>query len=415
MGRIERENMSKKVKLISQIFAVLASLGILLIGLQFFSKTTGFDLFNINYSLSKLFANESPESRTSASRPVSSVSSNIGNGEISDDESKNLLIPTYNNISIAPIKPSTGVINTGSNEEVQTNKFSVIQIAPLLYSTSLYNPDMVLVNANNLSQNGILPKVKYAKISKWSLGISLSPGVCYRSITYVNQDKISTPQNGGAPIGLNQTKADRNALDKSLMKFSMSVDLNYRFNEKLSLQSGLVYLNFGESVLLKENTADVNTAPGQGASYSDDFFEGNPDFESPDPKNSENNVRYANNVSYAEVPLVLNYRIKSINDIANLEVQLGLSLTKLNFANTMVYNFNNHGYYLVSGRNPEVYQKYGSNAILGVAYNKYITNRIQLFVNPQIKYSLSNAFHKNYMMNQHYYFMGVRLGMKINL
>ena len=61
MGRFERENISKKVNVVSQVFAILASLGILIIGLQLFSKSTGFDIFDINYSFSKLFSDEPKE------------------------------------------------------------------------------------------------------------------------------------------------------------------------------------------------------------------------------------------------------------------------------------------------------------------------------------------------------------------
>ena len=81
----------------------------------------------------------------------------------------------------------------------------------------------------------------------------------------------------------------------------------------------------------------------------------------------------------------------------------------------MVYNFDNDGYYLISGSNPNVFQKYGSNAIIGIIYYKYITNTIQLFANPQVKVGLTNIFNPDYTIKQHYYNAGVRLGMKINL
>jgi hypothetical protein len=35
------------------------------------------------------------------------------------------------------------------------------------------------------------------------------------------------------------------------------------------------------------------------------FFEGKPDFESPESASSENNVRFANNLSFFEIPLIL--------------------------------------------------------------------------------------------------------------
>ncbi len=98
-----------------------------------------------------------------------------------------------------------------------------------------------------------------------------------------------------------------------------------------------------------------------------------------------------------------------------MELQAGASVTKLDFVTAMVYNFENNGYYLISGSKPSIYQKYGSNAILGIIYSKYITNTIQLFANPQLKVGLTNIFNKEYHINEHFYNAGVRLGMKINL
>jgi hypothetical protein len=43
-----------------------------------------------------------------------------------------------------------------------------------------------------------------------------------------------------------------------------------------------------------------------------------------------------------------------------------MSVTRLDFVSAMVYNFENNGYYLITGSQPSIYQKFGSNAIAGV-------------------------------------------------
>jgi hypothetical protein len=406
MGKFEKENITKKVKLVSQVFAVLASLGILIIGLQFFSKTTGYDIFNINYSLSKLFSDEeeSPSiAESSTQRIITPIVKKDLAGMEATETPKNVENFLDNHISIPAIKPSISALGNLNTNEDQSERYLQLNLK------SLRLQDFFKLNFNNSytqkrNQSSLLLQVKDKKISRWSLGLSVSPTICYRKMVY-SDNTVSTNN-----PGFYQSQVDRNNLDKALMKYSLSIDLIYRISKKLSLQSGLIYYNTGESVLIKE--IERETTPSQ---YKTDFFEGHPDFESPNEPSSESNIRFANNLSYWELPLIANYRIKSITDFTELELQLGASISKLGYANAMVYNFDNNGYYLVTGKAPMIYQKFGSNVLMGLVYNKYITNRIQLFANPQMKLGLTNIFNPTYNIKQHNYSGGVRLGMKINL
>jgi hypothetical protein len=419
MSRFEREKISKKVHTASQVFAGLASVGILIIVLQLFSKTTGIDLFNINYSLSKLFSNEAPgEQRTLPSElnTESSIFKPIYKNQFENSE-LNSTAQTFlqNNITVSPIKP-TGTNETKDNTDNRNEKFLSIDI-PSVHSTgTIFGSDLQFRFRQNFNQNGILPIVKDVKYSKWSVGISLAPGISFSRIKYTNIASISTRTVGNTQYGFYQTQKERNEMNRSLMKYSLSLDISYRFNNSLSLQSGLVYLNSGESVLVKEITDENN--PQTIAVYEPNqnhFFEGKPDFESPESASSENNVRFANNLSFFEIPLILNYKVRSIDKLTEIELQAGMSVTRLDFVSAMVYNFENNGYYLITGSQPSIYQKFGSNAIAGVVLNKYITNSIQFFVNPQFKLGLTNNFDSGYNIKQHYHSASVRLGMKINL
>ncbi|MFM9943915.1 MAG: hypothetical protein ACKVQB_01650, partial [Bacteroidia bacterium] len=353
MGRFERENIAKKVNLVSQVFAVLACVGILIIGIQLFSKTTGFDLFNINYSLSKLFSDETEEgklqtmpaeiTRLQISNPIVFESNN-------SEAQKKAESFLQNNITLLPIKSPSAISNTEDYGN-KAEKFSLITIKSLLTSKDLFTPIIETFNSKNLNKNGIFPKKPEAKFSKWSIGISLSPGVSYRQIKYTNIDEISTRHVGNTQFGFYQTKKERNQLDKSLMKCSLALEIIFRVNRRLSFESGIVYLNTGESLLLKEISDETNPQISYAGTGAENhfFFEGKPDFEAPEESNPEENIRFANNISYIEIPVIVNYKIKTINELTEVQFQAGASLTKLDFVNAMVYNFDNNGYYLITG------------------------------------------------------------------
>ncbi|MCB9252771.1 MAG: hypothetical protein H6605_09915 [Flavobacteriales bacterium] len=415
MSRFEREKISKKVNTLSQVFAGLAGVGIVVIALQLFSGSTGIDLFNIKYSLSNLFSSE--KEKTVSAPPNHDLRPN--NHHIFEDNSAKELLEAKlkaasflkNHLQVKSITPEKDLLPAGKNDK-RSSKYSIINIPSLKSKEDLYNLELQFVKTGNFNM-GILPIVKEARYSRWTVGIHLIPGVSMTRVKYTRFDEISTRTVGNTQYGFYQTQKERNTMNRSLMKYSIGVDLIYRFNKKFSISTGLIYCNSGESVLVKEiQDENINRiAPDQ----SESFFEGMPDFESPREENAESNLRFANNIAYFEIPLVANYKLFTFNKLTDIELQAGASVTRLDYVNAMVYNFENDGYYLVTGSNPELYQKYGSNAIVGISASKYITNNVQVFANPQIKYGLTNIFNPDYNIKQHYFNAGIRLGMKINL
>lgn len=411
MRSAEREKLSKKVKTTSHFFAILAGLGILMIGIQLFSGKTGFDLFdNISYSISKLFA-DTPDKKSKFSesektfeafQPKNIEAENTETLEQSRKKAEELL---KNQIVLDPISPETPVNDLRQNNKINPQKFSQINLNSLLKiifdessSEPVYLPKNVKI--------GVLPEIKTTKKGRIAMGFSLSTGFADCRVNYKNSRKQSD-------FGVYQSEKDRNINNNALLKYNFGIDLFYRINKKVTLNTGLYYTNTGESVLVKE--PDDKTICQNYDEVKDDFFEGYPDFETPDKNAEYSNLRYNNNISYFEIPIVFDLKIKSINELTDIEFQSGVSLGRLYYANSVVYNFSNDAFYIISGQTPEVYRKYGLNAILGLVYSKYITGNIQLFANPQFKTGLTNMFSEKYDIKQRNYNSSLRLGLKINL
>lgn len=418
MSRFEREKISRYVLKVSQVFAALAGAGILIIGIQLFSKTTGLGLFDIKYSLSGLFSDD-PEpgpvriTETGRTSPLTATTE-PGNADPAITAQIKAAAFLKELVSVKPIKP-TESLPSPAEPDKQKRVYTPIDIPSLLPSVEPYRTDVEDFYYEKMNPKGVLPTVKEAKYSRWSAGISLTPCISFTRVKYVRLSEISTGKVGNTQYGFYQTQKERNRMNQALLKYALGLDVFMRINKKWSLQSGLTYFQAGESVLVKEIGDENLTRLTSGQSLSNDYFSDKPDFESPQELMAENNMRYANNLSFFEIPLIVQYNIKTIDKLSEIGLQCGVSATKLDYVSAMVYNFDNDGYYLITGSDPEVYQKYGSNLILGLSASKYITNTIQFFANPQIKAGLTNIFDSGYNMRQRYLLTGVRLGMKINL
>ncbi|NUM30796.1 MAG: hypothetical protein HUU47_00540 [Bacteroidetes bacterium] len=411
MRSAEREKLSKKVKNTSLLFAILASVGFLIIGIQLFSGKAGFDFFeNISYSISKLFASDTNEKtkktkKESSNEVVNFETKKTENTETLEQSRKKAEELLKNQILLSPILPETQADELKKNNKIKPNKFSQININPLLKiifdetnTTPVYLPKNIKI--------GLLPEIKTTKRSKIALGLSLTTGLSDCRINYkINKKK--------SEYGYYQTEKSRNANNNVLLKYSFGLDLFYRINKNINLNTGLYYTNTGESVLLKE--PDENTLCKNYNKANDEFFKGYPDFETPDLNAEYSNLRFNNNISYFELPLIFDIKINNINELTDIELQSGISYGRLYFANTVVYNFGNNAFYTIAGQSPDIYRKNSLNAILGLVYNKYITTNIQLFANPQFKIGITNTFSDKYEVKQRNYTNSLRLGMKINL
>lgn len=196
MRSAEREKLSKKVKNTSLLFAILASVGFLIIGIQLFSGKAGFDFFeNISYSISKLFASDTNEKtkktkKESSNEVVNFETKKTENTETLEQSRKKAEELLKNQILLSPILPETQADELKKNNKIKPNKFSQININPLLKiifdetnTTPVYLPKNIKI--------GLLPEIKTTKRSKIALGLSLTTGLSDCRINYkINKKKI---------------------------------------------------------------------------------------------------------------------------------------------------------------------------------------------------------------------------------
>ncbi|MCC6721000.1 MAG: hypothetical protein IT243_02270 [Bacteroidia bacterium] len=412
MRSADREKLSKKVRISSNVFALLAGVGILIILVQFYSGKSGLDfLENISYSISKLFAEQSESAQNKATHTFSHNDNVIPTNEnlnlLTLEESKIKAEELLNNqISVNPISFETP-LNEIPKENNKPQKFSLININSILKNIAFGE---TTIENNYIRKNlnlGVLPDFKSIKTSKFSIGFNISTGFSNCIVNYKNNNTSNNK------YGNYQNEKERNNNNNALLKYSFGIDVFYRLNNKLTFNTGLYFINTGESVLVKE--PDELSLYSNYKCANDYYFEGYPDFETPNQQDKFSNVRFSNNLSSFEIPIILNFKIRNNEKFTEIETQTGITYSRLYSVNTVVYNFGNDAYYIVSGINPKIYNSNNANCLLGIIYSKYITSNIQLFANPQCKIGLTNVFSKKYDIAQYNYSNLLRLGMKINL
>jgi hypothetical protein len=159
----------------------------------------------------------------------------------------------------------------------------------------------------------------------------------------------------------------------------------------------------------KESQSIANRQPGK------EFADFGTTYESPETvEESRDKIPFNNYYGYLEIPLLANYRIWK-KDNFNFDLQGGFSYTYLNHVDAMVYDFETDVYYWISKRSFDYLNRHNANAYLGFSISQYISPNVEIFANPQFRMTLRSTFSENYLVKQHQYSAGMRLGMKVNL
>ncbi len=249
-------------------------------------------------------------------------------------------------------------------------------------------PEMLhqlLVGNNDALADGIIQKSNVQQPQQWSIGGQFSPVYSYRKLDGAG---FSTPDEQVDKDYYNNT-------ENGLMAYAGGISLNYGFNDRLSLASGLYLSRIGQ-----ENT-DVVAYDSPDSPYLYNLASSggtvtiNPQkFEKVMVREVDNtkdsvpgdyivNGTFIQNLDYLEVPLVLKYKLLK----SKLSVNLSGGLSPGILVNNRSY-FNVDGQKIQTGYTenikPMIY-----NSVMGVGVEYTISTKLSINLDPLFKYSLS--------------------------
>jgi hypothetical protein len=250
------------------------------------------------------------------------------------------------------------------------------------------SPEMLhqlLVGNDEAYADEIIPKTNKQLSQQWSVGAQFSPVYSYRNLS---GDGFSTPDE--------QVDQDYfNDKENGLMAYAGGISLNYGFNDRLSLASGLYLSRIGQ-----EN-ADVVAYDSPDSPYLYNLASSGGTVTINPQKFEKVMVReidttkdsvpgdyivsgtFVQNLDYLEVPLVIKYKMLQSRFSVNLSGGLSPGIL-----------VNNRSYFSVDGEKvqtgytenikPVIY-----NSVMGLGIEYSISTKLSINLDPLFKYSLS--------------------------
>jgi hypothetical protein len=250
------------------------------------------------------------------------------------------------------------------------------------------SPEMLhqlLVGNDEAFADEIIPESNKQPSQQWSVGAQFSPVYSYRNLS---GDGFSTPDE--------QVDQDYfNDKENGLMAYAGGISLNYGFNDRLSLASGLYLSRIGQENddVVAYDSPDspylYNLASSGGTvTINPQKFEKVMVREIDNTKDSVPgdyivNGTFVQNLDYLEVPLVLKYKMLESRFSVNLSGGLSPGIL-----------VNNRSYFSVDGEKvqtgytenikPVIY-----NSVMGLGIEYSISTKLSINLDPLFKYSLS--------------------------
>lgn len=250
------------------------------------------------------------------------------------------------------------------------------------------SPEMLhhlLVGDDEAYTDEIIPNTNKQLSQQWSVGAQFSPVYSYRNLS---GDGFSTPDE--------QVDQDYfNDKENGLMAYAGGISLNYGFNDRLSLASGLYLSRIGqenEDVVAYDSPDSpylYNLASSGGTvTINPQKFEKVMVREIDNTKDSVPgdyivSGTFVQNLDYLEVPLVIKYKMLQSRFSVNLSGGLSPGIL-----------VNNRSYFSVDGEKvqtgytenikPVIY-----NSVMGLGIEYSISTKLSINLDPLFKYSLS--------------------------
>ncbi|MFT5723534.1 MAG: hypothetical protein ACI9JN_000648 [Bacteroidia bacterium] len=409
--KIVQNKIKQRIKLSAYILVPFILIGGLSIAYQLTSG--GFQDFD--FSIGKLWSwatNETEAKTTDVAEfdhiIVPRVNQNVVTPDVSTRDIETVQITPVNG-QVRIHKPSNALARFMENRE----PFKAVQvemIEPELTFNYLKSGRVIDMQQKEF----LIPHDIKTRRSRIAVGGSFSPGISYRKLSYNNINAVARIEDKTA-YTFGQSKEYRNNNDQAIMNFYSGFDVYAHINEKWSVQAGFYYSSHGEklTVIKKNDPNEINSYPSNGSA----FLTKQSVFESPEMVDYAANeeVPFSNYYGLMEIPILASYQCVDLSDMLHISVQVGGSYAYLDHADVLMYNYETNKYFWIPSSKFELLNQHFISGIAGVEISQYISHEIEVFANPQFKYSFTPTFKKAYEIKQNQWAAGLRMGMKVHL
>lgn len=380
--------------------------GLALLGFQTYSLITGKSFRDFDFNIGKLWSSSDEEI-------IDSESLNIQSSErllplFTEEE---LALTEINSSQILPPRPARKVqtflpsmedekpLLTKSVEElIDVDNINSVQISTLIKS-----PQMERYYSRLESEYLINPDLVPLR-GKWYVGVNFAPCLSYRTFGYDPSLVNGVVIDGQYLYTYGLTESGRNLSDRSITSYSIGIDLGRRLTDRISVFSGINYAHYGEQ--LQVSYADVSDP-----NFEDAVFMGKrPMYERHSADDKSRNLPFSNKYSYFEIPLGISVDIAKLSK-ARVTLDAALHYQRLDHVNALVYDFETD-YYYWADKQESIFRRNGLATSAGITLSQYVTERFEVFINPQFKFNLTSTFERPYPVIQNQYTSGLRIGFK---
>jgi hypothetical protein len=380
--------------------------GLALLGFQTYSLITGKSFKDLDFDIGKLW-----------SSPEETVEIKVFNKDI---RSRTIPLFTEPIGLIKSIASSASIRPPALSKKVQTflpmlkNEKTLItkslgelididNIKSVKIGTAIQSPQMQRYYSRLESEYLINPDL-VPNQGQWYVGLNFAPSLGYRTFSYDPSLVNGVVSDGQYRYTYGLTESNRNMTDRSITSYSIGIDVGRRLTNKISLFSGFNYAHYGEQLLV--SSVD-QTNPNYEASR---FMDKNPLYERHNNEEKDQNIPFTNKYSYFEIPLGISLDVANLSK-AKVTIDAAVHYQRLDHVNALVYDFETD-YYYWADQKESMFRRHGLATSAGITLSQYVTERFEVFVNPQFKFNLTSTFQKPYPVTQNQYTSGLRIGFK---
>ncbi|MCB9246109.1 MAG: hypothetical protein H6606_06720 [Flavobacteriales bacterium] len=249
----------------------------------------------------------------------------------------------------------------------------------------------------------------------FALGASFAPSFTYRNLRY-SPNASAARVNNNRVVAQGQSEQYRDRHDAAILNFYSGIDFYWQPNKVWSVQSGIYYASFGEQLRVSPINDQVGTHSPYVTPKDDPFYGQQVLFNSPEVNGADQSeaIPFNNYFGFIEIPLTVAYRIGAIGSMG-VELQGTLAYSHLFQVDALLYNYNSMAYCWISESQFGYFNRHFLQAGTGVSFSQYFSKDVELFANPQFRYSLTPTFKDSYEILQNQMSLGLRLGMKVHL